>query len=39
MFVVYDYHRVGNKRNTMGALYGAGTAYPREAPEFALSFR
>jgi hypothetical protein len=30
MFVVHDYRRVGNKRNTMGAKYWTGTAYPCE---------
>jgi hypothetical protein len=39
MFVVHDNHRVDSKSNTMGAIYGTGTAYPHEAPEFTVSFR
>jgi hypothetical protein len=39
LFAVHDYHRVGSKSNTIGAIYGTGTAYPREVPGFALSLR
>ena len=39
LFVVHDYHRVGSNSSTMDAIYGTGTPYSRQAPEFALSFR
>ena len=39
LFVVHDYHRFGSNSSTMDAIYGTGTPYSRQAPEFALSFR
>ena len=39
LFVVHDYHRVGSNISTMDVIYGTGTPYSRQAPEFALSFR
>ena len=39
LFVVHDYHRFGSNSSTMDAIYGTGTPYSRQAPEFALRFR
>jgi hypothetical protein len=39
LFVVHDYHRFGSNSSTMDAIYGTGTPYSRQAPEFTPSFR